>query len=155
MLNLLKLGDNMNRVFCKDKKGFCDCIEHCIKCKFAKGNGIISGYIAHDLLATFFGIDYDINHICELAEADRDGRCFVADIKLGGEVFYIPRFNGKPCCGIKVGHAQSVSFTKSGKRIKIREYHPHNQDFMIGKTVFLTRESAEAALKKHQNEEDC
>ena len=93
------------------------------------------------------GEDYDLDRLRELAEADKDGRCFVSDMKLGGKVFYIPKFNGKPYCGIREGHVQAVSFTKVGKRIKIREYHAHNQDFMLGKTVFLTYEAAEAALK--------
>lgn len=64
----------MERVFCKDKKDFCDCIESCRKCQFAKGNGVISGYIAHDLLATLFGNDYDLSRLRELAQADREGR---------------------------------------------------------------------------------
>lgn len=92
------------------------------------------------------GDDYDLARLRELVTADKEGRCFVSDVNLGGEVFYIPKFNGKPYCGIQVGHVQAIAFTKAGKRIKIREHHAHNQDFMIGKTVFLTRESAEAAL---------
>lgn len=62
----------MKRVFCKDKKDFCDCIGSCIKCQFAKGNGVISGYIAHDLLATLFGDDYDLARLRELAQADKE-----------------------------------------------------------------------------------
>lgn len=97
------------------------------------------------------GNDYDLDHLRELVEADRGGRCFTSDVNLGGEVFYIPKFNGKPYCGIQLGHVQAVAFTKAGKRIKIRESHAHNRDFMIGKTVFLTREKAEAALEEMKN----
>lgn len=104
------------------------------------------------VIADFLGEDYDLDRLRELVEADKAGRCFVSDVKLGGEVFYIPKFNGKPYCGIREGHVQAVSFTKAGKRIKIREYHAHNQDFMLGKTVFLTPESAEVALKGEQHE---
>lgn len=77
----------------------------------------------------------------------------MSDTKIGCEVFYIPKFNGKPYCGVKSGHVQAVAFTKAGKRVKIREYHAHNQDFMIGKSVFLTREAAEAALAKEADHE--
>lgn len=91
--------------------------------------------------------DVPVERLKELVSADKDGRCFVSDIKLGVEVFYIPKFNGKPYCGIKTGHIQAVAFTKAGKRVKIREHHAHNQDFMIGKTVFLAPEAAEAAMK--------
>lgn len=96
---------------------------------------------------------YDLDRLRELVEADKAGRCFVSDTKIGCEVFYIPKFNGKPYCGVKSGHVQAVAFTKAGKRVKIREYHAHNQDFMIGKSVFLTRESAEAALAKEDYHE--
>ena len=47
---------------------------------------------------------------------------------------------------------QAVAFTKAGKRVKIREYHAHNQDFMLGKTVFLTREAAEDAMNGNNAE---
>lgn len=99
------------------------------------------------------GNTYDLDRLRELVEADKAGRCFVSDTKIGCEVFYIPKFNGKPYCGVKSGHVQAVAFTKAGKRVKIREYHAHNQDFMIGKSVFLTRESAEAALAKEDDNE--
>lgn len=101
-------------------------------------------------LATLYDIigDYDLDRLRELVQADKAGRCFVSEIELGGEVFYIPKFNGVPYCGVKKGHVQALSFTRAGKRVKIREHHAHNQDFMLGKTVFRTREEAEAALEK-------
>lgn len=64
----------MDHVFCKDKKDFCDGIKDCTECEFAKGNGVISGYIARDVLATLFGLDYDLDRLRELVEADREGR---------------------------------------------------------------------------------
>lgn len=67
----------MERIFCKDKKGFCNCLENCRKCEFAKGNGVIDGGVAHDVLATLFGYDYDLDRLRELVEADKNGRCFV------------------------------------------------------------------------------
>lgn len=109
-----------------------------------------SGVTGSTPITTAFGVPLD--RLRELVEADREGRCFISDVKLGGEVFYIPQFNGKPYCGIQKGHVQAVSFTKAGKRIKIREYHAHNQDFMLGKTVFLTYEATEAALKAREQE---
>lgn len=99
------------------------------------------------------GDNYDLDRLRELVEADKAGRCFVSDVELGGEVFYIPKFNGKPYCGVQSGHVQTVAFTRAGKRVKIREHHAHNQDFMLGKSVFLTCEAAEAALAKE--EEQC
>lgn len=79
-------------------------------------------------------------------------KCFVSDATLGDDVFYIPKFNGKPYCGVQKGHIQAISFTKAGTRVKIREHHPHNMDFALGKTAFLDQESAEKAAKEIQNE---
>lgn len=79
----------MERIFCKDKKDFCDCIEDCRKCQFAKGNGVINGNIAHDVLATLFGIDYDLDRLKELVEADREGRCVVLPCKVGESVWEV------------------------------------------------------------------
>lgn len=67
----------MDRIFCKDKKGFCDCLEDCRTCKFAKGNGAINGKIAHDVLATLFGLEYDLDRLLELVEADHGGKCLI------------------------------------------------------------------------------
>ena len=103
-----------------------------------------------DILSNENG-EYDIDLIAEIVKAKREERCFISGVSLGDEVYYIPKFNGNPCGGVRTGHVQAVSFTKAGKRIKIREYHAHNQDFMIGKTVFLTREAAEQALKEYKD----
>lgn len=126
------------------------CSTYCDGCSVGSGNCEDAKAYVQRLaqIEDILGDDYDLARLREIVDADRDGRCFTSDVKLGGEVFYIPKFNGKPYCGIKSGHVQAVSFTKAGKRVKIREHHAHNQDFMIGKTVFLSREEAEAALEK-------
>lgn len=67
----------MKTVFCKDKKEFCDCIERCTMCKYAKGNGIIEGFVANDVLTTLFGEGYSIKRIMQLVDADRQGRCLI------------------------------------------------------------------------------
>lgn len=90
---------------------------------------------------------YDLARLRDLVQADRDGRCFISDVKLGDEVFCIPKYNGKALNGIQKGHVQAISFTKAGKRVRLREYHEYNKDFMLGKTAFTTLEAAEKALK--------
>ena len=91
-----------------------------------------------------------LDELAVLCNAKQEGRLFMSDVALGGEVYYVPTFNGNPYCGVKSGHVQAVAFTKSGKRVKIREYHAHNQYFMLGKTVFIDSESAETKLKEMQ-----
>ena len=55
-------------------------------------NGMrLEGDIPNRLAAIedILGDDYDLDRLRELVSADKDGRCFVSDVKLGGEVFYI------------------------------------------------------------------
>lgn len=122
--------------YCCEVGGFSDC----------KGIDDIIDRLAD--IEDILGDEYDLDRLREVVEADKAGRCFVSEIELGGEVFFIPKFNGVPYCGVKKGHVQALSFTRAGKRVKIREHHAHNQDFMLGKTVFTTRAAAEAALNK-------
>lgn len=93
-----------------------------------------------------------LSRLRALAEADLKKQCFVSEAALGDDVFYIPTFNGNPYCGVQKGHIQAISFTKAGIRVKIREHHPHNTDFALGKRAFLDQESAEKAVKEIQNE---
>ena len=88
----------MERVFCKDKKNFCECLEDCRKCEFAKGYGVISGYIAHDVLATLFGTDYDLERIAELVQADREGRVNVLPYPKASTCGKCENFARKPGC---------------------------------------------------------
>lgn len=97
-------------------------------------------------IENILGDDYDLSRLRDLVQADRDGRCFVSDVKLGDEVFCIPKYSGKALVGIKKGHVQAVSFTKAGKRVRLREYREYNKDFMLGKTAFTTLKAAEKAL---------
>lgn len=94
------------------------------------------------------GDNYNLDWLQRLVDADKSGKCFVSDLKLGDTVYYIPKFNNNPYCGIQAGHVQAISFTRAGQRIKIREYHPHNQDFMLGKSAFITYEDAKVVLSK-------
>lgn len=87
-----------------------------------------------------------------LAESDLKNQCFVSPAAIGADVFYIKTFDGKLYCGVSKGHIQAIAFTRAGTRVKIREYHPHNMDFMLGKSAFLDKESAENALKEKTNE---
>lgn len=123
--------------------------------RLAKIENILSDengeYDLDRIKSTYAGYSLLRDEVAELIKAKREGRCFISGVSLGDEVYYIPKFNGNPCGGVRTGHVQAVSFTKAGKRIKIREYHAHNQDFMIGKTVFLTREAAEQALKEYKD----
>ena len=82
------------------------------------------------------GEDYDLDRLREIVEADRDGRCVVMPCKIGSLVYaHTRKLDGQDC-------VLDTDFWWSD----IPE---------IGKTVFLTREAAEAALKGRYQNEDC
>lgn len=101
---------------------------------------------AFDRLAAIediLGDDYDLERLKELVEADREGRCEIHAAKDGATVYSIflyvnglhsIRPNGDPLHKIA--------------EYEVNEFTRNTVDREFGKTVFLTREEAEAALEK-------
>lgn len=96
----------------------------------------------------------NFDRIKELWEADREGRCVVLPCKIGDTVYVLNRHLGRvfenEVAGFSVGYQSdnknSISTVYVGKcgsktfrRWKFQQF---------GKTVFLTRKEAEAALKE-------
>ena len=106
------------------------------------------------LIEDILGNVYDLDRLRELVKADRDGRCVVLPCKLHDKVFFVE--NG---C-VKETEVDSFHNWTSGRwKISIHtdrmfdHWKGYEIDFSgIGKTVFLTREEAEAKLKERENE---
>lgn len=87
------------------------------------------------------GDNYDLSHLRELVQADREGRCVVLPARIGGKVY-------------------RIEYVKDGNTYEIG-IGSHVFDYLlfaterknIGKTVFFTREAAEAALKEREQDE--
>ena len=107
-----------------------------------------------------FGVTID--RLRELAEADKDGRCDIWPCKVGDKVFVrsdtwgnVWNFKTVYCGKLLVG--EIIGFAKTRKQVLMKIQVEHNVSWKrererypvsaLGKTVFLTRESAEAALK--------
>lgn len=96
----------------------------------------------------------DFNRIKELWEADREGRCVVLPCMIGDTVYVLNHHLGRvfenEVAGFSVGYQSdnrnSVSTVYVGKYGSKTFRRWKFQQF--GKTVFLTREEAEAALKE-------
>ena len=99
------------------------------------------------------GDTYDLDRLRELVEADREGRCVVLPCKVGDTIYDIS------LAEIKESNVISISFiaSKSTYHVSVcaENYrHAITLDIEIGdfgKTVFLTREEAEAALEEMKN----
>ena len=70
--------------------------------------------------------------------------------KVGDVVYLIPMYNGKPYCGVCEDKVQMIGITSRGVHIKARNHHDHNKMYMLGKSIFLTKEEAEQALKERE-----
>lgn len=95
------------------------------------------------------GLDLPYDRIRELVDADKDGRCVVFQVKVGDSVWFTT-YGGTP-----------IHFTVTNISLETNSTGKHfyfqvidgfgNADYFhgeaINKTVFLTREAAEAALK--------
>ena len=86
----------------------------------------------------------------ELAKADREGRCVVLPVKLHDKLYYVDKEQ------VRETEVESIHNWTSG-RWKLSTHTDRQSthwigyevDFDgIGKTVFLTREEAEAALRR-------
>lgn len=107
----------------------------------------------------------DVNaskRLCELAEADRDGRCVVLPVKVG-ESLWIHDRDGKPRemeldppdirCHCKEEDNLCMALC-SAKNTGVCAKRLFNDGSDIGKTVFLTREAAEEALQEMSEQDE-
>lgn len=92
------------------------------------------------------GDDYDLDRLRELVQADREERCGIPPVKLHQTIYRV--FDGK-ILEEKVCKAVWEPFMPR-PRWKVWVMGsglPYYWDDCVGKTVFLTRKAAEAALK--------
>lgn len=71
----------------------------------------------------------------------------VPPVMVGDRVYVIPKYNGKAYCGVQQDKVQMIGITSRGIHIKTRNNSSFNKTYILGKTVFLTEEEAEKALK--------
>ena len=96
------------------------------------------------------GDDYDLDRLRELVEADRDGRCGIPPVKLHQHIFRV--FNSEIIEETVCQVIWEPFMPKPRWKVWVMGSGlPYYWNDCIGKTVFLTRESAEDALKGDQH----
>lgn len=88
------------------------------------------------------GDNYDLDRLRELVEADRDGLCDIHKVKDGEMVYSIFAYVN----GLSPKRSNGKPFNTIAK-YKVDDFSRDIVDREFGKTVFRTREAAEAALK--------
>ena len=101
-------------------------------------------------IENILGDDYDIDLLKEIVQADREGKCVVLPLKSDDEVYIIllSRVFLFEVTSAVWYHESPIYKAMHG----IHLCYVFNQDD-IGKTVFLTRKEAEAALERMKGEE--
>lgn len=74
----------------------------------------------------------------------------VLPVKIGQTLWAIEKYGGKYIAIIE-GKAQMVGVTSRSVKVLLGNHKDFNKTFVFGKTVFFTREAAEAALKAREN----
>lgn len=90
------------------------------------------------------GDTYDLDHLREIVEAEKEGRLVVLPCKVGDTV-YIPHYTK----GVVAARVQGISVSVSGRAILRFGGYPFESAWGdgCGKDWFLTREEAEVVLR--------
>lgn len=115
---------------------------------------IVPGESVIDRLATIediLGADYDLGHIRELVEADRDGRCTILIAKPGEIIYRLNRNTTPRICETTI---KMFLWDEKGPRIYV-PYFLGDESSMVaddmsefGTTLFKNKKDAEAKAKK-------
>ena len=99
------------------------------------------------------GDEYDLDRLRELAQADREGRCVVLPVKSGTTVYYlgasICKWRELDKCDEYCDGWQYEDCYEGERAVREKKFSISDLP-RIGKTVFLTREEATAALRREQ-----
>lgn len=98
---------------------------------------------AREIEETLSGCDYSISRMVELMKADKDGRVIVLPAKKGDTLYDVTRFGVEKRVVKEIAAPFFYNTYESSDRAALPTAI---RDF--GKTVFLTREEAEKALRK-------
>lgn len=109
------------------------------------------------IIENVLGDTYDLDHLRELVEADKDGRCAALPCKIGDEVFVlhgvggtVPFVTSAVVVGLHIRDEKARCGQPRREYLVVRSngFSKHIPIDKIDKTVFLAREAAAAALAK-------
>ena len=109
---------------------------------------------AREIEETLSGCDYSISRMVELMKADKDGRVVVLPCKT---VFELTWDAGPDCdlvCPVSIDGNGCCDFCDKGKLFAYERPCCQEHIERLGKTVFLTREEAEKALREMEGKKD-
>ena len=107
---------------------------------------------AREIEETLSGCDYSISRMVELMKADKEGRVVVLPCRQGDELWTYGNFpQGREVYRFTVSDVSTLNGRTVLNTLGLGTIRPED----IGKTVFLSREEAEKALREIQGKEDA
>ena len=104
---------------------------------------------AREIEETLSGCDYSISRMVELMKADKDGRVIVLPAKKGDTLYAVTRF------GIEKRVVKEIAAPFFYNTYESSDRAALSTDIRnFGKTVFLTHEEAEKALREMEGKKD-
>lgn len=98
-----------------------------------------------------YGYSYIYKRLYELEDKIESGSMIEPPVKLGQEVWYIPHYNYKPYCGVCKDNVRMIGFSSRGFQVRLRDASDRQKTYMLGKSVFTTKEAAQEQLKKEED----
>lgn len=100
--------------------------------------------------------DVPIDRLRELVQADKEGRCVVLPCKVGDTVWYLTGSQSSYFDRVKSERVAGFYWDGLRFHIRLRDFHGNHGTYgYFGKTIFLTREEAEAALRGVLDDSNC
>lgn len=112
-------------------------------------------------IENILGDEYNLEYLKRLVQADKEGRCVVLPCKVGQDVWFYASAM-KELCKAKIIKTEINFFTPRNPFWLTFEYYSgiigeheifSRADLLLGKTLFLSKEEAEAALEKMKERE--
>ena len=94
------------------------------------------------------GDEYDLDELREMVQAKREGRCVVLPCKVEDDVYINILGRTLPFTVISISQMASTPTFKAQHGIRLVYIFKADD---VGETVFLTREEAQAALRREQD----
>ena len=107
---------------------------------------------ANSLKRKIEALDMAHNALKKALQERPKGRWIELPCEIGDTVYLVLKYLGNPLGIIREDKVQMIGVTSRGIHLKLRNHHDHNKMYMLGKTVFLTKEEAEKALADMKGE---
>ena len=105
---------------------------------------------AREIEETLSGCDYSISRMVELMKADKEGRVVVLPCRQGDELWTYCNHQVKRVYSFTVSDVSTLNGRTVLNTLGLGTIRPED----IGKTVFLSREEAEKALREMEGKKD-